>query len=104
MTTVSAAMDLAPGQIDGPQVFCPSGTVVVGSGFYTSGLAFPGFVEFFGNTVGGSFNNTSSITARVEVQARCASGPGVTGFRASSGDSRDAFRARVSQMRSAANR
>ena len=71
---VTASVTLAPGVVSGPLAYCPTGTVVVGTGFYAS-IAHVGFVQSFGGSfVGGGFINDTGIDVDVEVQALCAPG------------------------------
>ena len=70
----SADVTLTSGEY-GPSAYavCPSGTSVIGTGFYSS-LASVGFVEAFSGFVGGYFDNQSLITLTgLHVQAICAS-------------------------------
>jgi hypothetical protein len=74
----SAKVTLQPGQntfgVDpsGFDANCPAGQVVIGTGFDDGGVAQVGFVESYGNFVGGFISNSSSVTVAVEVQALCA--------------------------------
>jgi hypothetical protein len=93
----SPAVTLAPGQTSyevelagGPALDaqCPSGKVVIGSGFNAS-VADVGFVLAFGSLVGGFMANESSITVPVTVQAICASTSGASA--AAAGQARGSF-------------
>lgn len=67
---------LAPGGFDGaPVAQCPSGYVVVGTGFNAS-IGEAGFVLAYGTFVGGFFSNSSSLTIEAQVQALCARSSG----------------------------
>ena len=84
VVVVEAAMILQPGDVDGPQAFCPAGKVPVGTGFY-AGIAHTGFVESFnGNSVGAVYVNDTSIEVETKVQAICAGGGGAVAASASS--------------------
>jgi hypothetical protein len=48
---VEAVMTIQPGDVNGPQAFCPAGKVVVGTGFRSS-ITHPGFTLVLGNSVG----------------------------------------------------
>lgn len=67
---VEVAMTIFPGEVNGPQAFCPAGKVVIGTGYF-AGIAHPGFVKVFGNSVGAGYINDSSIAIDTSVQAIC---------------------------------
>jgi len=72
VTVQSTAIDLLSGYYTAPIAYCPTGTNVVGTGFYNS-IADIGFVESYGSFVGGIFFNNTGVTATgVYVQAICA--------------------------------
>jgi hypothetical protein len=72
VTVDSTPIDLLGGYYTAPVAYCPTGTEVVGTGFYNS-IADIGFVESYGSFVGGIyFNNTSTTATGVYVQAICA--------------------------------
>jgi hypothetical protein len=77
-TVVEASEVVQPGDIGGPQAFCPAGTGVVGTGFFAS-ITYVGFVEAFGNSVGAAFENDSTIPVDTRVQAICAVGGSTNG-------------------------
>lgn len=69
---VSATMVLNPGDIDGPDAYCPAGTTVIGTGFFAS-ITHVAFVKAYGSFAGSVFHNETSIPIEVEVQALCGS-------------------------------
>lgn len=76
----SSSLTLTPGEttVDaggyGWEAQCPSGDVVVGTGFDADGVGQVGFVLAYGTFAGGFITNLSSITIQVSVQAVCAPG------------------------------
>jgi hypothetical protein len=89
---VEVRKTVAPGDVDGPQAFCPAGKVVVGTGFSAS-ITHAGFTLVFGNAVGAGYINDSSIPIETSVQAICANGSAVAGVaRAASNPTRTAAR------------
>jgi hypothetical protein len=78
----SAEVTLQPGEntyYDDPSGFeavCPAGQVVIGTGFDDGGVADVGFVESYGNFVGGIMFNNSSVVDTVELQGLCAAAGG----------------------------
>jgi hypothetical protein len=74
----SPSLGLQPGQTtydvdpNGFQANCPAGQVVIGTGFDAQGVGQVGFVESFGNFVGGFISNESSVAITVELQGLCA--------------------------------
>lgn len=97
LQVVEATTVVAPGDVDGPQVFCPAGKSPVGTGFFAS-ITNPGFVEVFGNSVGGGFINDSSIPIETTVQAICAGGGAVAAASSRTGATRK-FRAALASLR-----
>ena len=95
---VEATLVVAPGDVDGPQAFCPAGKVPVGTGYFAS-ITHPGFVEVFGNSVGAGFINDSSIPVETKVQAICAGAGAVTAAASSRARDRSAFRDALRDLR-----
>ena len=78
VTVAEAQMTVQPGEVNGPQAFCPAGSSPVGTGFFAS-IADVGFVKVFGNSVGAGYANNSSIPVDTSVQAICGAGVSATG-------------------------
>jgi hypothetical protein len=78
----SPQVTLQPGQTtydvnpNGFQATCPTGQIVIGTGFDAEGVGQLGFVESFGNFVGGFISNPSSVPVTVELQGLCAAAGG----------------------------
>jgi hypothetical protein len=79
----SEALTLQPGQTsydvdpNNFQATCPAGYVAMGAGFNGPFPPTGGFVEPFGNFVGGFFANTSSVPIGfVQLEATCGAVPG----------------------------
>jgi hypothetical protein len=94
---IEATLVLQPGDVAGPQAFCPPGKVPVGSGFFAS-VAHVGFVEVFGSSVGAGFINDSSIPVETKVQAVCAGG-GASAASAGHVAARRAFASMLAKVR-----
>lgn len=95
---VEASMTIAPGDVSGPQAFCPAGMVVVGTGYFV-GIGHPGFVQAFGGTsVGLGVINDTSIPLDVDVQAICAPGSTSAGLARAASRAGDAFGRRLAQL------
>jgi hypothetical protein len=97
LQVVEAAVVVQPGDVDGPQAFCPSGKAPVGSGFY-AGIAHAGFVQDFGSSVGAGYVNDTSIPVETKVQAICAGG-GAVAARVSSASSRREFAQAIADLK-----
>jgi hypothetical protein len=76
LQVIEARRVVQPGEVAGPQAFCPSGKNPVGTGFY-AGITDVGFVQTFGSSVGAGYVNNSSIPIETKVQAICAGGGAV---------------------------
>ena len=97
LQVVEAAVVVQPGDIDGPQAFCPSGKSPVGTGFYAS-ITDVAFVQTFGNSVGAAYFNNSSIPVETRVQAICAGGGAVAAASSRTSATRK-FRAALTSLR-----
>jgi hypothetical protein len=74
LQVVEAVLTVQPGDVDGPQAFCPAGKVVAGTGFASS-ITHVGFSLVFGGvSAGAGFINDTSIPVETRVQAICAPG------------------------------
>jgi hypothetical protein len=80
----SPEASLSPGASAAPIAYCPAGSSVLGTGFYSS-VTDVGFVSAYGTFVGGIFfNNTGIEVDHIHVQAIC----GTTGATASAARTR----------------
>jgi len=88
VTVEGATVTFPPGGFGGvPSAQCPSGMVVVGTGFNGPFDAVGGFVKAYGTFVGGFFENESSIPLDANVQAICAETSSATASASSAGQS-----------------
>lgn len=98
LQVVEARRVVLPGEVAGPQAFCPSGKNPVGTGFY-AGITDVGFVQTFGSSVGAGYINNSSIAVETKVQAICAGGGAVAASASSRTQAARKFAAALAKLR-----